>query len=45
MILKLDSRGEDVLLLQRRLTRAGYPVHESHIYDAETQAAVLALQQ
>ncbi|KVR15061.1 peptidoglycan-binding protein [Burkholderia ubonensis] len=41
---RLGDHGDDVGLLQRRLIRAGYPVQVTHIYDAATEAAVIALQ-
>jgi hypothetical protein len=44
MILRFGDIGDDVALLQRRLTRAGFPVAETHVYDRETEAAVMALQ-
>lgn len=44
MIQIIGARGEEVALLQKRLTRAGYTVAETHIYDDATQAAVIALQ-
>lgn len=36
--------GADVGLLQSRLKRADYPVAVTHVYDAATEAAVMALQ-
>ena len=44
MILIIGARGEEVALLQKRLTRAGYTVAETHMYDDATQAAVMAAQ-
>lgn len=44
MILRTGNHGEEVALLQKRLARAGYPVGESHVYDDDTEAAVMALQ-
>lgn len=41
---RLGDHGDDVGLLQRRLVRAGYPVPVTHVYDAATEAAVIALQ-
>ena len=41
---RLGDHGDDVGLLQRRLIRAGYPVQVTHLYDAATEAAVIALQ-
>ncbi|SDQ70134.1 Putative peptidoglycan binding domain-containing protein [Burkholderia orbicola] len=38
------DHGDDVGLLQRRLIRAGYAVQITHVYDAATEAAVIALQ-
>jgi hypothetical protein len=43
-IRRLGDHGDDVGLLQRRLIRAGYPVQVTHLYDAATEAAVIALQ-
>ena len=40
----LGDRGDDVGLLQRRLSRAGYPLEVTHLYDAATESAVMALQ-
>lgn len=42
--LKFSDRGEDIATLQRRLTRAGYPVEVSSIFDQATEAAVMAAQ-
>ena len=44
MILRYGDTGNDVSLLQRRLTRAGYPVAETHVFDHETESAVMTLQ-
>jgi hypothetical protein len=44
MILKLGSVGDDVALLQKRLTRAGFAVDMTHVFDQATEAAVMALQ-
>jgi hypothetical protein len=44
MILRFDDHGADVALLQRQLVRAGYPVDVTHVFDAATLAAVMALQ-
>jgi len=44
MILTKGDIGDDVALLQRRLTRAGYPVPETHVFDHETESAVMTLQ-
>ncbi|HHL4079611.1 N-acetylmuramidase domain-containing protein [Burkholderia sola] len=41
---RLGDHGDDVGLLQRRLVRAGYAVQITHVYDAATDAAVIALQ-
>ncbi|AIO49626.1 N-acetylmuramidase domain-containing protein [Burkholderia cenocepacia] len=41
---RLGDHGDDVGLLQRRLIRAGYAVQITHLYDAATEAAVIALQ-
>ncbi|WP_202753837.1 N-acetylmuramidase domain-containing protein [Burkholderia cenocepacia] len=41
---RLGDHGDDVGLLQRRLIRAGYAVQITHVYDAATEAAVIALQ-
>ncbi len=44
MILRFGNTGDDVSILQQRLTRAGYPVNETHIFDQTTESAVIALQ-
>lgn len=44
MIIKLFDHGDDVAKLQRDLVRAGYQVEITHIYDDETQSAVMAVQ-
>lgn len=44
MIAKFGDVGEGVVVLQRRLARAGYPVPETHVYDQATEQAVMALQ-
>ena len=44
MILRKGDIGDAVSLLQKRLTRAGFPVPESHVLDHETESAVMALQ-
>src|SRR5260370_5919444 len=44
MILRYGDRGDDVALLQRRLTRAGLPVGEAHVFDHATESAVMELQ-
>jgi hypothetical protein len=44
MILRKGDIGDDVALLQRRLTRAGFPVPETHVFDHETESAVMTLQ-
>jgi hypothetical protein len=44
MIHKLGDRGDEIGRMQQRLTRAGYPVEVTHIFDAETEKAVMALQ-
>ncbi len=41
---RLDDYGDDVGLLQRRLTRAGFAVDVTHVYDDATEAAVRAIQ-
>jgi len=41
---RLGDHGDDVGLLQRRLTCAGYPLEVTHLYDAATESAVKALQ-
>lgn len=41
---RLGDYGDDVGLLQRRLTRAGFPVDVTHVYDDATEAAVRAIQ-
>ncbi|THJ56753.1 DUF3380 domain-containing protein [Burkholderia sp. LS-044] len=42
--LRLDARGAEVGLLQQRLTRSGYPVDVTHVFDEQTEQAVIALQ-
>lgn len=42
--LRLHDIGDDVGLLQRRLTRAGYPLTVMHVFDDATERAVMALQ-
>lgn len=44
MILKKGTRGEEVALLQRRLTRCGQPAEVTHVFDDATEAAVMAVQ-
>ncbi|ORC46116.1 peptidoglycan-binding protein [Burkholderia sp. A27] len=44
MSLRKGDIGDAVLLLQKRLTRAGFPVAETHVFDHDTEAAVMALQ-
>jgi hypothetical protein len=44
MILKKGETGDEVALLQRRLTRAGYPTPETHVFDHVTESAVMTLQ-
>jgi hypothetical protein len=44
MILRYGDTGGEVALLQKRLTRAGFPVDETHLYDLKTESAVMALQ-
>ncbi|HDR9511895.1 peptidoglycan-binding protein [Burkholderia cepacia] len=41
---RLGDYGDDVGLLQRRLTRAGFPVDVTHVYDEATESAVRAIQ-
>lgn len=41
---KFGDRGDEVGRLQQQLTRAGYPVEVTHIFDAETEQAVMAAQ-
>lgn len=41
---RLGDYGDDVGLLQRRLIRAGYRLEVTHLYDAATEASVMALQ-
>ncbi|MFM0302413.1 peptidoglycan-binding domain-containing protein [Paraburkholderia sediminicola] len=41
---RFGDHGDDVGLLQRRLIRAGYPLDVTHLYDAATESAVIALQ-
>ncbi|MFX1735394.1 N-acetylmuramidase family protein [Paraburkholderia sp. A1RI_3L] len=42
--LRLEDHGDDVGLLQRRLARAGFGTDATHLFDASTEAAVMALQ-
>lgn len=44
MINRFGDQGDEVALLQRNLTRAGYPVDVTHVFDEATEAAVKALQ-
>lgn len=44
MMHKFGDRGDEVGRLQLRLTRAGYPVEVTHIFDEPTEKAVMALQ-
>jgi hypothetical protein len=44
-ILRPDHHGAEVALLQRRLTRSGFAVAETHVFDTETGAAVRQFQQ
>ncbi|CAE6784806.1 hypothetical protein R69658_04245 [Paraburkholderia aspalathi] len=44
MILRYGDVGDDVALLQKRLTRAGYPIPETHVFDHATESAVMTLQ-
>ncbi|WDD95938.1 N-acetylmuramidase family protein [Burkholderia sp. FERM BP-3421] len=44
MTVRLNDAGPDVALLQRQLTRAGYPLVATGRFDAVTQSAVIALQ-
>ena len=44
MLIRTGDFGDDVALLQRQLNRAGYTVDVSHVFDSETEAAVIALQ-
>ncbi|PTB19540.1 peptidoglycan-binding protein [Trinickia symbiotica] len=41
---RLGDGGNDVALLQRRLTRAGFPLEVTHLYDDATETAVAAFQ-
>ncbi len=41
---RFGDHGDDVGLLQRRLIRAGFSVEVTHLYDAATESAVMALQ-
>ncbi|MFM0642071.1 N-acetylmuramidase family protein [Paraburkholderia metrosideri] len=41
---RFGDHGDDVGLLQRRLIRAGFSVEVTHLYDAATESAVIALQ-
>lgn len=42
MILREGDIGNDVALLQKRLTRAAFAVAETHVFDQATEAAVMA---
>jgi hypothetical protein len=42
--LSLGYTGDDVGLLQQRLTRAGYVLEATHVYDGPTEAAIKAIQ-
>jgi hypothetical protein len=44
MILRKGDIGDEVALLQRRLTRAGFPTPETHVFDHATESAVMTLQ-
>lgn len=44
MIHKFGDRGDEIGRLQQQLTRAGYPVEVTHIFDAETEKAVMEAQ-
>jgi hypothetical protein len=44
MLLRKGDIGVEVALLQKRLTRAGFPVAETHVFDHDTESAVMALQ-
>lgn len=44
MILIKGDTGDEVALLQRRLTRAGFPTPETHVFDHATESAVMTLQ-
>ncbi len=44
MILTKGDTGDEVALLQRRLTRAGFPTPETHVFDHATESAVMTLQ-
>ncbi|MEX3846777.1 N-acetylmuramidase domain-containing protein [Paraburkholderia sp. BR10882] len=44
MILRKGDTGDEVALLQRRLTRAGFPTPETHVFDYATESAVMAFQ-
>lgn len=44
MILRKGDTGDEVALLQRRLTRAGLPTPETHVFDHATESAVMTLQ-
>lgn len=41
---KFGDRGDEIGRLQQQLTRAGYPVEVTHIFDAATEHAVMAAQ-
>ncbi|RAR53890.1 putative peptidoglycan binding protein [Paraburkholderia unamae] len=42
--LRLGDHGDDVALLQRRFVRGSYALAVTHVYDAPTESAVMALQ-
>lgn len=44
LLCKMGDKGDGVALLQRRLTRAGYPVPVNNLFDLATERAVMALQ-
>lgn len=44
MLHKFGDTGDGVVLLQRRLVRAGYKVDLTHVYDNATERAVMAFQ-
>ena len=44
MINRIGDQGDEVALLQRNLNRAGYAVDVTHVFDEQTEAAVMALQ-
>ncbi len=44
LLCKFGDKGDGVAVLQRRLTRAGYKVEVTHVFDAATERALMAAQ-